>query len=71
LDIKGERVIFAEDVHGPIFEQFGSDKRQLAASLMRERDLNADILCEGHFGVFKGKEKVRKYIEGYIREFST
>jgi glyoxylase-like metal-dependent hydrolase (beta-lactamase superfamily II) len=71
LDIEGIRVIFAQDVHGTIFEQFGSDKRQFVASLTKERDLNADILCEGHFGVFKGKEKVRKYIEGYIREFST
>lgn len=70
LEIKGERVIFAQDVHGPIFEQFGSDRKQFAASLKKERELNGDILCEGHFGIFKGKEQVRKYIEGYIREFS-
>lgn len=71
LDIKGERVIFAQDVHGPLFKQFGSDRRQFVASLKKERDLDADILCEGHFGVIKGKEKVRKYIDGYIREFSS
>jgi glyoxylase-like metal-dependent hydrolase (beta-lactamase superfamily II) len=70
LDVKGERIIFAQDVHGPIFEQFGSDRKQFAASLKKERDLNADTLCEGHFGIFKGKDQVRKYIEGYIREFS-
>jgi glyoxylase-like metal-dependent hydrolase (beta-lactamase superfamily II) len=70
FDVEGERVMFAQDVHGPIFEDLGSDRRQFAESLERERDLNADILCEGHFGVFKGKEKVRKYIEGYVKEFS-
>jgi glyoxylase-like metal-dependent hydrolase (beta-lactamase superfamily II) len=70
LDTGGERVIFAQDVHGPIFEQFGSDRKQFAASLKKERDLNADILCEGHFGIFKGKDQVRKYIDEYIREFS-
>jgi len=70
VDIKGERVIFAQDVHGPIFEELGSDRKQFAESLKKERDLGADILCEGHFGIFKGKEKVRKYIESYVREFS-
>jgi glyoxylase-like metal-dependent hydrolase (beta-lactamase superfamily II) len=70
LDIKGERVMFAQDVHGPLFEDFGSDRKQFVLSLMSERDLNADTLCEGHFGVFKGKDHVRKYIDGYIREFS-
>jgi glyoxylase-like metal-dependent hydrolase (beta-lactamase superfamily II) len=70
LDIEGERVIFAQDVHGPLFEQLGSIRKDFVESLEKERDLNADILCEGHFGVFRGKDKVRKYIEGYISEFS-
>jgi len=71
IDILGERVIFAQDVHGPVFEELGSDRRQFVESLKKERDLNADVLCEGHFGIYRGKDKVRKYIEGYIREFST
>jgi glyoxylase-like metal-dependent hydrolase (beta-lactamase superfamily II) len=71
IDVEGERVIFAQDVHGPIFEEFGSDRKQFAESLRKESDLDADILCEGHYGVIKGKEKVRKYIERYIREFSV
>jgi glyoxylase-like metal-dependent hydrolase (beta-lactamase superfamily II) len=70
LDVKGERVIFAQDVHGPLLEEFGSSRMDFIESLKKERDLNADILCEGHFGVIKGKDKVRKYIEGYISEFS-
>nr|MDO8097537.1 MBL fold metallo-hydrolase [Candidatus Njordarchaeota archaeon] len=71
IDVRGERVIFAQDVHGPIFQKFGSDRKQFAESLRKERDLDADILCEGHFGIFKGKDKVRKYIEGYVTEFSV
>jgi hypothetical protein len=31
--------------------------------------LNADILCEGHAGVFRGEE-IRRYIEGYVRRYS-
>jgi len=71
MDVGGERVIFAQDVHGPLFEEFGSSRMEFVDSLKKERDLSADILCEGHFGVIKGKDKVRKYIEGYIKEFSA
>jgi len=28
--------------------------------------LKADIICEGHFGVFKGKQKVVEFIRSYI-----
>jgi len=28
--------------------------------------LEADILCEGHFGVFEGKEKIEEFIRSYI-----
>lgn len=28
--------------------------------------LGADILCEGHFGVFKGKEKVAEFIRSFM-----
>jgi hypothetical protein len=32
-------------------------------------ELNADILCEGHFGIYKPKDKVRNYIERYLEEY--
>jgi len=31
--------------------------------------LNADILCEGHFGIYRSKDKVKDYIERYIEEY--
>jgi len=31
--------------------------------------LDADILCEGHFGIFQPKERVRCYIERYLEEY--
>jgi hypothetical protein len=31
-----------------------------------ENVLNADILCEGHFGVFRGCEEIRRFIESYL-----
>jgi hypothetical protein len=34
-------------------------------------DLDADILCEGHFGIFSGRERVRKYINGYLDQYTN
>ncbi len=31
--------------------------------------LNADILCEGHFGVYQPKGKVIEYIERHLDEY--
>ena len=28
--------------------------------------LKADILCEGHFGVYQGKEEVGRFIKSYL-----
>jgi hypothetical protein len=32
--------------------------------------LEADILCEGHFGVYRTKVHVREYIEGYLDRYA-
>ena len=60
------RVLFGQDVHGPYFLK-GSNIEQAKVSLRRLADLDADILCEGHFGVYEPKEEVRRYIEGHLR----
>ncbi len=61
----GVRILFGQDVHGPYFLK-GSDTEQARMSLQKLIDLEADILCEGHFGVYEGKDKVRRYIEQYL-----
>jgi glyoxylase-like metal-dependent hydrolase (beta-lactamase superfamily II) len=66
----GKRVLFAQDVHGPLFPAFGSNRKQFVKSLKKMQELNADILCEGHFGIYDGKDEVRKYIQRYIDQFS-
>lgn len=69
-DIKKTRVIFAQDVHGPIMDMFGSNVTDFVESLNRLMNLHGDFLCEGHFGIYHPAAKVKKYIEGYIRQFS-
>jgi hypothetical protein len=34
-------------------------------SLRRRLSLDADVLCEGHFGVLVGKDEVRDFIDSY------
>lgn len=61
----GKRVLFGQDVHGPYFLP-GASPAQARASLQRLIDLEADILCEGHFGIYQPKGAVRQYIESYL-----
>ena len=61
----GARILFGQDVHGPYFLA-GSNIEQARVSLQRLIDLEADILCEGHFGVYEGQDVVRRYVEGYL-----
>lgn len=61
----GQRVLFGQDIHGPYFLR-GSDIAQAKLSLRKLIDLEADILCEGHFGIYQPASEVKRYIEGYL-----
>lgn len=63
---EGYKVLFGQDIHGPLDPELLSNRKDYMASLKRIRDLDADILCEGHFGVYRGKEKVRAFISSYM-----
>ncbi len=62
----GRKILFGQDIHGPLSDGFRSDRRDYKNSLKKLIELNADILCEGHYGVIKGREKVRSFIEQFI-----
>ena len=66
VNSEGQKILFGQDVHGPIHPDLLSDPVAYQNSLQRLLDLNADILCEGHYGVFHGKEKVRDFIGSFI-----
>lgn len=70
LDRSGQRVLFGQDIHGPFTPEFGSDIEQWRDSMGKLLTLEADILCEGHFGIFFGKGNVRKYIQGYLDQYA-
>ncbi|MFO7569213.1 MAG: MBL fold metallo-hydrolase [Smithellaceae bacterium] len=70
LDRAGRRVLFGQDIHGPFNKAFGSDISAWKKSMQALLDLDADILCEGHFGIYQPKNQVRNYIESYLEEYT-
>ncbi len=66
LDMDNKRVLFGQDIHGPYYPEWGADPAQARLSLRKLLDLKADILCEGHFGIYQPAEEVERYIQEYI-----
>jgi len=71
LDKNGKRILFGQDLHGPIVAEFGSSLEDYGRSTKKLLDLDADILCEGHFGIYKTKKDVRNYILSYRRQYGV
>jgi glyoxylase-like metal-dependent hydrolase (beta-lactamase superfamily II) len=69
LDKEGKRILFGQDLHGPLLEEFGSSLEDYGRSTKKLLDLDADILCEGHFGIYKTKKDVKNYILSYRRQY--
>ncbi len=64
---EGQKVLFGQDIHGPLDPALLSNRGDYVKSLKRISGLKADILCEGHFGIYKGREEVKQFIDSYIR----
>jgi glyoxylase-like metal-dependent hydrolase (beta-lactamase superfamily II) len=71
LDINEKRVLFAQDLHGPLLAEFGSNLEDWDRSTQKLLDIDADILCEGHFGIYKTKKEVKEYILSYRRQYGV
>ena len=64
----GQTVLFGQDVHGPLDIRLLSNRADYLASLERLLTLEADILCEGHYGIFRGKPAVTEFIRSFLQE---
>ena len=71
LDKDGKRILFGQDIHGPLLPEFGSNLDDYGRSTQKLLDLDADILCEGHFGIYKTKKDVKNYILSYRRQYGV
>ncbi len=68
IDTKDGRVLFGQDIHGPFSPAWSSDLAAWRKSMEKLLALQADVLCEGHAGVYRG-DQVGKYIEGYLKRY--
>lgn len=66
VESDGKRVLFGQDVHGPLHPSLLSDRALYQESLSFLISLEADILCEGHFGVIHGRDQVSNFIRSYL-----
>ncbi|MBN1381721.1 MAG: MBL fold metallo-hydrolase [Deltaproteobacteria bacterium] len=66
-DRGGRRILFGQDMHGPVKKYYRSDVNQWEKSMEMLLGLEADILCEGHYGIFEPKDKVVRYIKRCLR----
>jgi glyoxylase-like metal-dependent hydrolase (beta-lactamase superfamily II) len=71
LELNGKGILFAQDLHGPLLEEFGSNLDDWDRSTKKLLDLDADILCEGHFGIYKSKQDAKDYILSYRRQYGV
>ena len=67
-DMGGKRILFGQDIHGPYSAMWGGEPEKAISSLQKLIDLKADILCEGHFGIYQPAGEVEHYIESYLRQ---
>jgi len=66
MESEGLKVLFGQDVHGPFHDGLRSSREKYVRSLNLMISLQADILCEGHYGIFRGKEKVEAFITSFM-----
>lgn len=68
IESAGRRVLFAQDVHGPLAASLRSNAADYQRSLRRLLALRVDVLCEGHYGIFRGRAAVDEFIRGFIED---
>ena len=66
VKLEDQKILFGQDVHGPLDSSFLSDRKDYIRSLKFMLGLKADILCEGHFGIYKGSDNISKFIQSYL-----
>jgi glyoxylase-like metal-dependent hydrolase (beta-lactamase superfamily II) len=60
------KILFAQDVHGPLHPDLKSDAALYRRSLKLLLALKADVLCEGHLGIYRGKAAVAAFIRQFL-----
>jgi len=66
IEVESTKILFGQDIHGPFYKSFGSNLDDYQKSMQKLLDLNADILCEGHYGVILTTSEVNRFIRSHM-----
>jgi glyoxylase-like metal-dependent hydrolase (beta-lactamase superfamily II) len=66
-DHEGTRILFAQDIMAPLLEGYDCDFPSWRASVDSLLALRADVLCDGHSGVWAPAARVAAYLRHAIR----
>lgn len=69
LNTSDGNILFAQDVHGPFMPQFRSNILDWAESMKKLMGLDFDVLAEGHFGIYRPKDRAIEYIKSYLTQY--
>lgn len=65
---EGRTLLFAQDVHGPFYRDFGSDIEAWRRSMDRLIAIGPDILLEGHYGVIRPRGAAIDFIHDMLAQ---
>ena len=66
VTLENQKILFGQDVHGPLDPSLLSNREDYIRSLKFMMGLQADILCEGHFGIYRGSDNINKFIQSFL-----
>ena len=64
----GKKVLFGQDIAAPLLPDFDCDTAAWRASMEKLLALDADVLCDGHSGIYQPARSVAAYIRHFIRQ---
>jgi len=68
MEVAGKTILFAQDVHGPFYRDFGSDIDAWRRSMDRLIAIGPDILLEGHYGIIEPRGPAIEFIREMLAQ---
>jgi glyoxylase-like metal-dependent hydrolase (beta-lactamase superfamily II) len=70
IDLNGKRILFGQDLGAPLLPEFDCDPAAWRDSMDKLLALKADVLCDGHSGVYQPATRVAAYIRHFVKLYS-
>ena len=70
VDADGLRILFGQDLGAPLLAEFDCDPEAWRRSMERLLELKADVLCDGHSGIYESRRAVSAYIRHFVRLYA-